>query len=144
MEPTPETLSEPLRIVGFAAEIEKDQAPAQIGALWQKAAAAGLFREGAATYGVYYAYQDRLANRYRLLVGVRSDAPAGEGQEAVEVPSGDYAVFHGEGPASEVASRLWQGVWTTWSERGERSFRVDFERFRGSPDHTTLELFIGR
>lgn len=132
-----------VRIVGCGGVIDKAQAPAQIGALWQRAVAAGVVRPDAPSYAVYTDYEDRLATRYRVVVGGESDAEAGPGQEVVEIPAGRFAVFEATGAPAEVAGQLWNCVWTQWSDRDRRSFAVDYERYVGSPDRAELSLFIG-
>jgi len=137
---TERTLERPQRVVGFAADVTKLEASAIIGGLWQRAAAAGLFGGGADAYSVYFDYQDRLADRYRVLVGVASDDEPGEGQEAVTLPAGPFVVFTDRGASVAVATALWTSVWTTWSERERRSFDVDFERHA---DDAEVQLFLG-
>lgn len=138
---TRKQMPQPIRIVGYSARVEKARASEQIGALWQQAAQSGLFERAQATYGAYYAYEDRFANAYRVLVGVESDAEPAEGQDVVEVPPGDFAVFEDEGAPIEMARQMWQHVWTKWG--GTRQFAVDFERYEGGPDHAAVSLFIG-
>ncbi|MCA9624036.1 MAG: GyrI-like domain-containing protein [Myxococcales bacterium] len=132
---------EDVRIVGFGATIDKATAAEQIGALWQRVAMAGKLREGEPSYAAYLDYEDRLANRYRVVVGAASDAPVQEGEEEVILPAGDYAVFSAKGPAAVVAKEAWQQVWTKSAE--PRRFEVDFERYRGTPEASELELFVG-
>lgn len=133
----------PIRVVGIAAWIDKDQAPQQIGALWGQAAQSGLLQPGQAGYGVYFDYADQLASRYRVLVGAESEAAPGPGQEVVLIPEGSYAAFHGEGAAAEVVPGIWAHIWQSWPESDTRTFQVDFERYVGSPDNSKIEVMIG-
>ncbi len=140
----PKTLEAPtVRIVGCGGDIDKENAPEQIGALWQRAIAARIVRPGAPSYAVYTNYEDRLANRYRVVVGVESDAEPGPDQEVVHLPAQAYAVFEATGPAAEVAGQLWRHVWTAWGGGDRRAFDVDYERYVGGPEHAELSLFIG-
>ena len=137
------TMKKPIRLVGISGEIEKEQAPEQIGLLWQRAAAAGLLRPGQAAFAAYYGYRDRLANRYRVLVGIESDDDPEADQEALVIPAGAYATFEEEGPAIEAAQRLWRHVWTRWGQRDTRRFDIDLERHEGPLDHARVSLLIG-
>lgn len=137
------TLQQPLRLVGVSGMVEKDAAPQQIGELWQRAAAAGLLRPDRPAFAAYYDYEDRLANRYRVLIGLEGDDEPGPDQDVVELPAGDYARFGDEGPAVEVTQKLWRQVWTRWSERDRRRFDVDVERHEGGLDQAKVALLIG-
>lgn len=137
------TRKRPLRLVGVSSTVEKDTAPRQIGELWQRAAAAGLFRPDQPAYAAYYDYEDRLANRYRVLVGRACDDEPGPDQEVIELPAGDYARFGAEGPAIEVTQNLWREVWTRWAQRDRRRFDVDIECHEGGPEHAKVALLIG-
>ena len=101
----------------------------------------GLLGDGP-SYGVYTAYEDRLANRYRVVVGTATDRAPAADEEVVHLPAGPYAVFRDEGPGSTVAARLWRGVWTRWNERGDRAFDVDFERYEGGPEAARVSLHL--
>ena len=142
-EPEPLTLKQPIRLVGLSSAIEKANAPQLIGELWQRAAAAGLLRPDQPAYAAYYDYQDRLANRYRVLVGVESESEPGAGQKALLVPVAAYASFEKEGPAIDAAQSLWRHVWTSWGQRGARRFDIDLERHEGTPAHARVTLLIG-
>lgn len=133
----------PIRVVGVAAWIDKDQAPQQIGALWGQAAQSGLLQPGQPGYGVYFDYADRQASRYRVLVGAQSDAAPAEGQEAALIPAGAYAAFQGEGAAAEVVPGIWGHIWQGWADSDKRTFKVDFERYVGSPENSKIEVMIG-
>lgn len=128
----------PITIRGVAADVDKATAPDTIGTLWGRAAQLGAIGASGPTYGVYTDYADRLANRYRVVVGQEASA----GETSVTLPAGDYVVFEDRGPAAEVAQRLWNHVWTAWEERDRRTFDVDFERYEGSPDDAKVSLFI--
>ena len=143
MTPRTETLTSPLTIVGPGATIDKPTAQQQIGALWGQAAQQGALAGDGPTYGVYDAYEDKLAKRYRVTVGQAAAGDPGEGLTMVTVPAGTYVVFEDRGPASEVAARLWHQVWTTWPDRDRRTFVADFERYEGGPDDVRLSLYIG-
>lgn len=143
MDSTIDTLDAPLRIVGPSAEVDKEHASAIIGELWQRAAATGALRAGEPAYAVYTGYQDRFANRYRVLVGAASELPVTDGHDAVEIAPGRYASFEASGPAGEAAARLWRYAWTRWEGRGERAFDTDFERHQGSADASDVTLFLG-
>jgi len=140
MQPKQNTRNETTRVVGYAATIDKETAHEQIGALWAKAATGGLLGSSP-TYGVYTDYEDRLAERYRVLVGVESEAEPAPDQEVVHLPAGRYAVFEAEGPPAEVAPSLWRHVWTRW--KGDRAFVTDWERYEGGPDAAKVALFVG-
>lgn len=136
-----EKLTEPVTITGVAATVDKPSAQQTIGALWGQAGQAGALSAPVPSYGVYTAYEDRLANRYRVVVG--QPGASGDALEEVTLPAGDYVVFEDHGPTVEVTQRLWQHVWTQWAQRDRRRFDVDFERYEGGPDEATVRLFIG-
>jgi len=125
------TMKQPTRLVGVTGAIEREKAAQQIGELWQRAVAAGLLRHGQPAHAAYYDYQDRLANRYRVLVGRETDDEPGTDQEVVFVRPGDYASFAEEGPAIDAAQGLWKQVWTRWAQRDKPRFDVDVERHEG-------------
>lgn len=137
------TLDKDIRIVGFSAVIDKDHVADRIGALWQRAAEAGLLREGSPSFAAYFAYEDQLANKYRVLVGSESDGDPTEGQEAIVLPAGDYVRFADEGEAVATAMRLWRHVWSGWKEGARRTFGIDFERYDGTPDRAQVALYVG-
>ena len=136
------TLTSTKRIVGYAAAVEKQHAPEQIGALWATAAASPLFATDSPKFSVYHEYEDKLASQYRVLVGVESDAPVPDGMTSVEVPAGDYAVAEATGAPAETAQALWTHVWTRWEGRSRRRFAVDFECHSGPPDATCVAVHL--
>jgi predicted transcriptional regulator YdeE len=136
-------LDGPQHIVGFSEAIEKEHAREQIQALWARAAAAGLLASGEAVYAVYYDYQDRLAEQYRVLVGVESFDSARPEWDKVALPRGTYAVFEARGEPPHVAGQCWRVVWTQWAQASQRSFRCDFERYEGPPQDACLKLHVG-
>ncbi|MCA9548729.1 MAG: effector binding domain-containing protein [Myxococcales bacterium] len=142
MKPTDHHQDTPIRVLGYASWIDKARASQQIGALWGQASQAGLLHPDRPAFGVYFDYQDRLADRYRVLVGVESDATPVDGQETITIPAGRYARLTGEGRAAEVASTLWREVWTDGALGAQRSFGVDFERYVGGPEDSRVELMI--
>lgn len=143
MTPRTETLTSPLTIVGPGATIDKPTAHEQIGALWSQAAQEGALADDGPTYGVYDAYEDKLANRYRVTVGQAAAGDPGEGHAVVTIPAGTYVVFEERGRAGEAAARLWRRVWTKWPDRDRRAFVADFERYEGSREDARVSLYIG-
>ena len=136
-------LNEDIRIVGVATTIDKEHASERIGALWQRAAEAGLVVAGKPSYAAYFAYEDELANKYRVIVGSESDGDPSPGQEALVLPAGSYVRFDDEGAAATTAMRLWRHIWSGWKSDAQRSFAIDFERYEGSPEHARVALYVG-
>lgn len=135
-------LPQPLRIVGFAAEVQKDQASATIGKLWQQAAQAGILPKAGAAYAVYFDYQDKLGERYRVLVGRASEATPGEDEQAVLVPDVPYYLVEGSGPPVEAAVAAWTRVWKDRELRTARSYGVDLEVVEGGAEGCRLSLYL--
>ncbi len=136
-----QTQEKQIRIVGIDLVTSEQRAPQEIGALWQKAAMAGLLQQDAPNYGVYTDYKDGRRGEYRVIVGSESAAPAQEGQVVIEIPAGRYQVLKDEGSVPEIVSTAWAKVWETWEE--ERSYHVDYEQYLGTPEHSKFELHIG-
>ena len=132
---------EETRIVGISIETGGEHAAGEIGQLWGRAHASGLITDPSApTFGVYYAYTDAQATRYRVLVGQESQAPLPVGGEEIMIPKGDYMVLADKGAVSEKVGGMWKQAWTTL--RSERTMKVDFERYVGGPDAAEIELFL--
>ncbi len=130
-----------IRIVGISIVTSETSAPMDIGALWQKAGAAGVLRFDAANYGVYTDYENGRAGAFRVVVGSESDVEPSEGQVVVEIPEGSYRVVEDEGKVSDIVAKAWQRVRSNWDE--DRTFVVDYERYLGTPEHSKFELHVG-
>ncbi|MEM9068461.1 MAG: effector binding domain-containing protein [Myxococcota bacterium] len=135
-----QSLDKPLRIVGLSVRTSEKTAPADIGALWQKAGAGGHLAFDAPNYGVYFSYESDHHGEYDVLVGRESNEPLKEGQSEIVIPAGEYLHLADEGAIPDTVIKLWQRVYA--EVEPQRAYTIDFERYVGSPQHSTVELFI--
>ena len=127
---------EGFRVAGVASRTdnaaEADPRTAKLPALW------GAFAEdsriqglGGPPVGVVTGYESDETGAYTSLAGVRvgPDAAVPSGLAVVDVPAGDYLVFHSEGPVPNCVIDGWRAVWSYFGDpaHGRRAFRVDAE-----------------
>ena len=144
MEHNRENLDDELRIVGITVRTEESKAMADIGALWGQAHASGAITDPTLpAYGVYFDYESDHSGAYTVLVGQPRSGPVPDGLTEVKIPVQSYEVVRTEGAIPQVVQEAWQFINGAWEDKSKRSYRVDFERYEGSPQHSKLELWIG-
>jgi predicted transcriptional regulator YdeE len=95
-------------------------------------------------YAVYTDYESDQNGDYTLLIGYKVESTANLPAEvtALEVPSGNYAVFTSDqGPLTEIVPALWKTIWSLTPEQlnGTRSFKTDFELY----GLAKVDIFLG-
>ena len=96
-------------------------------------------------YGVYWAYESDASGAYNVTIGVAviDTYQAAEGLSVLQIGSGLYLAFHGEGAPQEVVPALWGRVWEHFSRPGrhKRRYTTDFERYEG-PAAVTIFIAV--
>lgn len=137
----------PLRVVGISCVTDQDGAIRDIGALWQRAAEAGLLAGSSEAVAVYHAYEVG-GGGYRVKVTVGHEVGAGdlptEGHELALVPAQRGLLIETDGSLDAVRE-AWGSVWARWPDGGPRAFTADVERWtmgdRGVP--VRADVFVG-
>jgi predicted transcriptional regulator YdeE len=136
-----------LHVIGLSCETNHLRASADIGALWARAAEAGLLAGSPEAYAVYHRYKVTNGGyEVTVTVGRRAspnEAP-GEGQTLVAVPEQRcmHVVTDGSIPAVQ---RAWSDMWSRWPDGGPRAFLADAERWEMGPSGVPAraDVYVG-
>lgn len=136
-----------MHVLGLSCETNHERASTDIGALWARAAEAGLLASSREAYAVYHHYE--VANGgYEVTVTVGRKAGAEEaakpGETRVAVPEQRclHIVTDGSIPAVQ---RAWADVWREFPDGGPRTFLADAERWVMGPNGvpSRADVYVG-
>jgi predicted transcriptional regulator YdeE len=139
-----------MTIVGVTGTTNEKTAFTDIGALWAKAAAAGVFGTDANAYAVYHNYQVRPGG-YTCSVTIgrkveTSDVSMASKKELVSVlvPAQTCEVVATDGSIPSV-QKAWGDLWSRWPDGGPRTFAADFEHWKMGPagQPQSADIYIG-
>lgn len=123
-------------------EDEMNPESAKIGALWQGfgSQVAPKLTDGARVYGVYCHYESDAEGAFDVYAG--SDGLKDTDQfEQLEVQTGEYMVFSGQGDMPQAVIDTWVAIWQYFSElpERERAYTTDFEFYKSENE---VEVYI--
>jgi predicted transcriptional regulator YdeE len=93
--------------------------------------------------GVYSDYESDDKGFYSVTAGVKASAAALAPEfETVEVQSGDYLMFEGQGEMPQAVIETWKSVWRYFAEKPKykRSYATDFELYQSGD---RIGIYIG-
>lgn len=124
---------EPFTVTGLSVRtqnsIESDQNTAQLPALWQKFMSNNP-PTNKTVYGVYSDYESDVNGPYTVTAGLASKNELKE-LTSVNIKSGHYLMFKGQGEMPQAAIDTWKRVWNYFSAKSpyRRAFMTDFEAY---------------
>jgi predicted transcriptional regulator YdeE len=126
---------------------------AQLGLLWGRffgeniPGKVGAKISDSPIYGVYSEYASDVNGEYSVTAGVQIEpsATGGGGFKHVDVASGEYLVFAGQGAMPQVVIDTWKEVWGYFSQASEfrRAYTTDFEVYKGM-DEVAIHISVRR
>lgn len=96
-----------------------------------------------AIFGVYSEYASDDTDFYTVTAGVKVDSKELLPElKDVNVETGEYLVFEGQGEMPQAVIQTWKTVWGYFSHNPEykRRYRTDFELYQGSD---RIAIYIG-
>ncbi|KTC98821.1 transcription activator [Legionella geestiana] len=119
---------------------EANEKTAKLPGLWQRFYA-GTPAAIATVYGVYSDYESDVNGFYSVTAGVASCYSQTE-LSTVSIQTGNYLVFHGNGPLPVAVVEIWKRVWDFFKTNRayNRSYISDFEAYNGS---NQVAVYIG-
>ncbi len=125
---------------------ENQQCIKDMGALWQRFFSEEVMQKAGKTvdyssYGLYLNYEGDFTKPYDYMACLEVTEP-GKDVEVVNMPSGKFAKFSGQGNITEVVGTLWGDIWKTDLKR---TYSYDFEKYHYSEDQNNqlIEIYIG-
>ena len=138
MTTIPPTLKhvEGFTVTGFSTRTQNtdefNEKTAKLPALWQQFYGSDLVAN-ANIVEVYSNYESDANGMYTVTVGTDSDNESAE-YAAVDVQTGNYLIFQGEGPMPLAVVETWKQIWAYFATEREyqRNFISDFEEYMGA------------
>jgi predicted transcriptional regulator YdeE len=97
-----------------------------------------------ALYGAYSGYASDVNGAYDLTAAAQMEAAAQvpSGLHSLQIPTGDYLVFEGQGAMPHTVLALWAAVWQYFENAPAhpRRYAVDFEEYLGEG---RIAVYIG-
>lgn len=114
---------------------EGGKAMQDIGALWQKFFAEGIYdkienKVNGKTIGLYTNYEGDYTKPYDFMAGCEINKKPGNGKIIV-IPKGKYAKFTITGDVQKSVGEAWQKI---WQMDLERKYSCDFEEYQNNSD----------
>lgn len=154
MQPTRQTLAQPIAITGITARTtnaaEFNPLTAKIAGLWGRFFSEGLMNSlphklaDSPVYGVYSGYESDYTGAVDVTVGVAvSQASTDENLHCLALPAGEYLVFSATGPMPQTVLQTWGAVWQHFQTNPDlqRSYAADFEVYPGA-DSVAIHIGI--
>lgn len=94
-------------------------------------------------FGVYSDYASDDTGFYTVTAGVKVDPKQShEGLEKVNVETGEYLVFEGQGEMPQAVIQTWGVIWSYFAQkpRYKRRYLTDFELYQA---HDRVAIYIG-
>ena len=148
MQPTRQTLSQPIPIAGISIRTtnaaEFNPVTGKIAGLWGRFFSEGLFDSlphklpNSPVYGVYSGYESDYMGAFDVTAGVATSQLQGQ----LTLQAGQYQVFSASGPMPQTVLQTWGLVWQYFQSNPNvlRSYATDFEAYLGTDK---VEIHIG-
>lgn len=94
-------------------------------------------------FGVYSDYDSDATGFYSVTAGVMVGSESSISVlETIQVQTGDYLVFEGQGDMPQAVVDTWKKVWSYFADntKYKRNYKTDFERYQGS---NRIAIYIG-
>ncbi len=92
---------------------------------------------------VYCEYEGDHTQPYTVVIGceVAEGTPAVEGMKTVRIKAGKFAVYKRPYAQPNPVFAIWEEIWATPSEKLDRSYQADFDRY-GAAEGITVNVGV--